>query len=106
MTNVIVTSTGNKIRNCTAVDGAIFKFDRSEFTDDGSIFEYNGADRGGVAYCVQCKMTFRNSIFKGNYAKQGGIFYIEKQGELILENVQIDSSNAFDAGGIIYADGL
>ncbi len=51
-------------------------------------------------------MTFRNSVFKGNYAKQGGIFYIEKQGELILENVQIDSSNAFDAGGIIYADGL
>lgn len=78
MTNVIVASTGNKIRNCTAMEGAIFKFDRSEFSDDGSIFEYNGADKGGVAYCVQCKMTFKNSVFKGNYAKKGGIFYIEK----------------------------
>ena len=87
MTNVQVKSEGNKIKNCTAVEGAIFKFDRSEFTDDGSIFEYNGADYGGVAYCISCKMTFKNSIFKGNYARKGGIFYIENWGELVLENV-------------------
>lgn len=105
MVNVQVQSTGNKIRNCTAMEGAIFKFDRTEFTDDGSIFEYNGADRGGVAFCTSCKMTFKNSVFKGNYAKKGGIFYIENWGELVLENVQIISSRAFEAGGLVYAEG-
>jgi hypothetical protein len=94
MTNVVVESTDNKIRNCTAMDGAIFKFDRSEFTDIGSIFEYNGADRGGVAFCSSCKMTFKNTTFNGNYANKGGIFYIENYGELILENVIINSSRA------------
>lgn len=68
---------GNTIRNCTAVEGAIFKFDSTDFTDYNSVFEYNGALRGGVAHCFKCKMRFVNSTFRGNYANQGGIFFIQ-----------------------------
>jgi hypothetical protein len=105
MNNIVVNSENNKVSNCTAMEGAIFKFDSTDFTDMNSIFEYNGADRGGVAYCYKCKMRFVNTTFRGNYAKQGGIFYIQQYGELILENVKIESTRAHEEGGIVYADG-
>jgi hypothetical protein len=106
MNNIIVNSENNRVSNCSAVEGAIFKFDSTDFTDKSSVFEYNGADRGGVAYCYKCKMRFINSTFRGNYAKQGGIFYIQQYGELILENVTIESTRAHEEGGIVYANGV
>ena len=105
MNNIIVQSENNKISNCSALEGAIFKFDSTDFTDKNSIFQYNGAERGGVAYCTKCKMRFINSTFIGNYANQGGIFYIQQYGELILENVTIESTRAHVEGGIVYANG-
>ena len=60
---------------------------------------------GGVAYCYKCKMHFIDSVFRGNYAYQGGMFYIDRYGELILENVTIDSTRAHVEGGIVYALG-
>lgn len=68
ISNLVMVTSGNTIRNCTALEGAIFKFDSSDFTDYNSVFEYNGALRGGVAHCYKCKMRFVNTTFRGNYA--------------------------------------
>lgn len=69
MTNLVVAASNNKIRNCTAVEGAVFKLDRTDFYDEGSIFEYNGANRGGVFYCLNCKIHLNGTQFLGNYAE-------------------------------------
>jgi hypothetical protein len=68
MNNLQVNSENNKIRNCSAQNGAIYKLTNTDFTDVGSIFENNGADKGGVAYCYMCKMHFIGTTFSGNYA--------------------------------------
>jgi hypothetical protein len=63
-------------------------------TDEGSSFLYNGGVKGGVAYCVNCRMHFKGTVFEGNFAQEGGTFYIEDKGTLILENVRVTSSRS------------
>jgi len=64
----MVTSSNNIIRYCLAVEGAIFKLKNSDLVDVGSSFEYNGANRGGVFHCEECKIHLKGSKFKMNYA--------------------------------------
>lgn len=90
----VINSTNNLVRNCLAEKGAVFYLDSTDMTDIGSTFMYNGGVKGGVAYCVNCRMHFIDSIFEGNFAQEGGTFYIEDKGSLILENVKILSSRS------------
>ena len=59
-----------------AVNGAVYNLIDSTLTDINSTFSYNGAAKGGVAYCSNCNMTFIDSKFIGNFATQGGTFFI------------------------------
>lgn len=63
-----IISMNNIVTNCLAKEGSIYYLENTDFIDTGSIFEYNGAVRGGVAYCKNCKMHFKGSRFNGNFA--------------------------------------
>jgi hypothetical protein len=82
------------VTNCLAEKGAVYYLDNTDMTDDGSTFTYNGGVKGGVAYCLNCRMHFRKSIFEGNFAQEGGTFYIDQKGVLVLEDVVLKSSRA------------
>jgi hypothetical protein len=100
-----VVSNGNTFKNCLGKAGAIFNLIDSDLIDDGSIFESNGGIKGGVAYCKNCKMHFKNSNFTNNFGQFGGLFYIENNGYLKLEDVIINKATASEKGGIIYGEG-
>jgi hypothetical protein len=56
--NKNITTRNNTFKNCLGNLGSIFYLENSELLDSESYFEGNGAAKGGVAYCKNCKLTF------------------------------------------------
>ncbi len=57
----MITSSNNVIRYCTAAEGSIFKLKQADLVDTGSKFEYNGANKGGVFMCEECKIHLKGT---------------------------------------------